>query len=278
MHQSTRVAYLNRSWRYKRVSIKCFNTRVSSGEFLQPWSRIYWSGDMVRLSFMMPCLTDCSQSASELGRQPSQQEVSDQEGRGGAKEEVRFPFMDFAVRDVAEQLTRLDSVGLAKLHLKPSARLLLLHPCRVCLRSSSSEWCPSTAWAASGLSATRKKTASWRPPCAQPSPSSTRWPTASSPPFSAHLLPALPVHRPCLRPTPPPPSCTPPRTWTRLTAAPPSEHAPSRGGSPLLRFGIRIWTFWFEFFCLFVLGEIHLFIFKFDIWYDSLPSLIFCRE
>lgn len=76
---------------------------------------------------MMPCLTDCNQSASEVSHQSSQQEFNDQEDRGETKEEARFYFMDFPVRDVAEQLTRLDSVGLRKLHLKASASLLALH-------------------------------------------------------------------------------------------------------------------------------------------------------
>lgn len=119
-----------------------------------------------------------------------------------------------------------------------SASLSVLHSRLLCLRNSLSEWFPSTAWAASGLSATRKRTESWRPPCVQPFPSSTRWPTVSSPPFSARWLPVLPPRRPCRRPAPLPPSCTPPLTWTHrtlLTPAPPTEHASSRGGSPLLR-------------------------------------------
>lgn len=123
---------------------------------------------------MMPCLTDCSQSASEVSHQSSQQEFTDQEDRGETKEEARFYFMDFPARDVAEQLTRLDSVGLMKLHLKTSASLLVLHSCRICLRNSLSKWCTFTAWAASGLSVTRKKTETWRTPCVQPFPSSTR--------------------------------------------------------------------------------------------------------
>lgn len=65
--------------------------------------------DILGLSFMMACLTDCSQSASELGHHP-EQEFNDQD-REEAKEEARVGFMDFPVRDVAEQLTRLDAVG-----------------------------------------------------------------------------------------------------------------------------------------------------------------------
>lgn len=195
---------------------------------------------------MTPCITDCSQSASEVSHQSSQQEFNDQEDRGEAKEEARFYFMDFPARDVAEQLARLDSVGLLKLHLETSASLSVLHSCLLCLRNSLSEWFLFTAWAASGLSATRKRTETWRPACVQPFPSSTRWPTVSSPPFSAHPLLVLPLHRPCHRPAPPPPSSTPPLTWTHLTLltpAPPTEHASSRGGSPLLRSGVPIWTF-----------------------------------
>lgn len=60
------------------------------------------------------CLTDCSQPASEVGRQPEQQEFNDQEDGEETKEEARLGFMDFPVRDVAEQLTRLDAVGLVK--------------------------------------------------------------------------------------------------------------------------------------------------------------------
>lgn len=192
----------------------------------------------MRLLFMTPCLTDGSQSPSEVSRLSSQQEFNNQEDRGEVKEEARCHFMDFPARDVAEQLARLDSVGLLKLCLETSVSLSVPHSRLLCLRNSLSEWFPSTAWAASGLSATRKRTESWRPPCVQPFPSSTRWPTVSSPPFSARWLPVLPPHRPCRRPAPPPPSCTPPLTrtpLTLLTPAPPTEHASSRGGSPLLR-------------------------------------------
>lgn len=120
------------------------------------------------------CLTDCSQSASAVGHQPEQQEFNDQEDREETKEEARFSFMDFPVRDVAEQLTRLDAVGLMKPLLKVPVSLLALRSCRLCLRSSLSEWCPFTAWAASGLSGTRRKTETWHQPCAPPFPSSTR--------------------------------------------------------------------------------------------------------
>lgn len=76
---------------------------------------------------MVPCLTGCGQPASEVSHQSSQQEFSDQEDRGETKEEARCYFMDFPVRDVAEQLTRLDSVGLVELRLKTSASRLVLH-------------------------------------------------------------------------------------------------------------------------------------------------------
>ncbi|CAG03312.1 unnamed protein product, partial [Tetraodon nigroviridis] len=52
---------------------------------------------------------DCSQSASEVGHQ----ELSRQEERGETKEEARLGLVDFPARDVAEQLTRLDAVGVA---------------------------------------------------------------------------------------------------------------------------------------------------------------------
>lgn len=103
----------------------------------------------MRLLFMMPCLTDCSQSASEVSHQSSQQEFTDQEDRGETKEEARFYFMDFPARDVAEQLTRLDSVGLMKLHSKTSASLLVLHSCRIV--SVSGTLCQSGALSLPGL-------------------------------------------------------------------------------------------------------------------------------
>lgn len=202
----------------------------------------------MRLLFMTPCLPDCSRSPSEVSRSPSevsrpssQQDFNNQEDRGEVKEEARFYFMDFPARDVAEQLARLDSVGLLKLHVETSASLSAPHSRLLCLRNSLSEWFPSTAWAASGLSATRRRTGTWRPPCVRPSASSTRWPTASSPPSSARSLPVLPLHRPCHHPARPCPSRTPPLTWTHLTLltpAPPTERASSRGGSPLLRWEI----------------------------------------
>ena len=74
---------------------------------------------------------------------------------------------------------------------------------RVCL----SRWCPSTAWAACGLSGTRRRTAAWLPPSVPPSPSSMPSPTGSSrrccatpgsPPPPPHpvLRPSLPPHPP----------------------------------------------------------------------------------
>ncbi|KAM4585514.1 ral guanine nucleotide dissociation stimulator-like 1 isoform 2-T2 [Odontesthes bonariensis] len=53
---------------------------------------------------------DCSQSASEHHCESFQQEQSDQEDGGEmSPKEDRYNFMDFPVRDVAEQLTRLDA-------------------------------------------------------------------------------------------------------------------------------------------------------------------------
>lgn len=51
-------------------------------------------------------------------------------------------------------------------------------------RSCSRRWCPTTAWAPSGPSGTRRARSTWHPPSAPLSPSSTAWPTASSPPAS----------------------------------------------------------------------------------------------
>ncbi|XP_044045554.1 ral guanine nucleotide dissociation stimulator-like 1 isoform X2 [Siniperca chuatsi] len=54
---------------------------------------------------------DCSQSASEHNSESLQQEDRDQEdgGETSTKEEDKYNFMDFPVREVAEQLTRLDA-------------------------------------------------------------------------------------------------------------------------------------------------------------------------
>lgn len=51
-------------------------------------------------------------------------------------------------------------------------------------RNCSRRWCPTTAWAPSGPSGTRRARSTWRPPSAPLSPSSTVWPTVSSPPAS----------------------------------------------------------------------------------------------
>ncbi|XP_071361067.1 ral guanine nucleotide dissociation stimulator-like 1 isoform X2 [Trachinotus anak] len=54
---------------------------------------------------------DCSRSASQHRGESLQQEPRDQEGGGelSAKEEDRYSFMDCPVREIAEQLTRLDA-------------------------------------------------------------------------------------------------------------------------------------------------------------------------
>lgn len=66
------------------------------------------------------CLTDCSsQSASDHSSDSLQQDHIEQEERGElcSKEDDKHTFMDFPVRDVAEQLTRLDAVGfISKAH------------------------------------------------------------------------------------------------------------------------------------------------------------------
>lgn len=58
------------------------------------------------------CLTGHSQSASEHSGQSQQQE---DRGDALSKEDDKCDFMDFPVREVAEQLTRLDAVSLALL-------------------------------------------------------------------------------------------------------------------------------------------------------------------
>ncbi|XP_040892359.1 ral guanine nucleotide dissociation stimulator-like 1 isoform X2 [Toxotes jaculatrix] len=54
---------------------------------------------------------DCSQSASQRSSESLQQESRDQEdgGETSTKEEDKYGFMDFPVREIAEQLTRLDA-------------------------------------------------------------------------------------------------------------------------------------------------------------------------
>lgn len=177
-------------------------------------------------------LAGCSHSTSEQSNQEDGGDTS-------TNEEDKCNFMDFPAREVAEQLTRLDAVGVISIYKLLPSPLWVFHcrlsPC-VSLRSCLSTWCRSTAWAASGLSGTRRKTGAWRPPSAPPSPSSTPSPTASSPPSSARpLLAPPPPHL-----TPPPPRSPPPPPRTPLAAliqAPPTERTSSRGGSLLLRLG-----------------------------------------
>lgn len=195
----------------------------------------------------LACLTDCSRSASQHRSGSLRQENRNQEddGETSLKEEDKCNFMDFPVREVAEQLTRLDAVGFTNKYIKSPLGLSVGFSFMLCLliiasslRNCLSEWCPSTVWAASGPSATRRKTEIWRPPSAPPSPSSTPSPTVSSPPCCARPLPALPHPLPSHHPAPPLPSCTRPRLRTRLTVltpAPPTERGSSRGGSLLLR-------------------------------------------
>lgn len=168
-------------------------------------------------------LTECSQSASEDSNQPLQQEDKE------TKEEDKCSFMDFHVREVAEQLTRLDAVSLVLFYV-PLLLVLrwLLHLCCISLRSCLLKWCPSTAWAVSGRSVTRRIAETWRPPSAPPSPSSTLSPTGSSPPSFVRCLPVLPLLLLSHHPARPLPFCTPPLPRTRLillTPAPPTERA-----------------------------------------------------
>lgn len=66
------------------------------------------------------CLTDCSQPASEHNSPSLRPEHRDQEdgGERSTKDEDKCNFMDFPVRAVAEQLTRLDAVGFINKYLK----------------------------------------------------------------------------------------------------------------------------------------------------------------
>lgn len=79
------------------------------------------------------CLTDCSQSASEHNVESLQQDNRDFEdgGETSIKEDDKCGFMDFPVREVAEQLTRLDAVGFIRnKHLNAAlvwASVSLLH-------------------------------------------------------------------------------------------------------------------------------------------------------
>lgn len=186
------------------------------------------------------CLTDCRQSASEHNSESLQPDNRDFEdgGETSIKEEDKCGFMDFPVREVAEQLTRLDAVGFNNKYLEPvlmwASESLIHCPCfYVLLRNCSSECCPSTAWAVSGPSVTRKKTETWHPPSAPPSPSLTPSPTVSSPHSSVRPYPALWLPLLSHRPGPRLPSCIPPLARAHLPArrpAPPTEHESSRGG------------------------------------------------
>lgn len=183
------------------------------------------------------CLTDGSESASQHSSESLQQEPRDQEdgGETSTKEEDKHSFMDFPVREIAEQLTRLDSVGLnnkylkADFHVTAGSLIHIVFPCHcLSLRICLSEWCPSTAWAASGPSVTRKKIETWHPPSEPPSPSSTLSPTVSSPRSSARPRPVLQLPLPSHRLSPPLASCTPPLPRAHpaaRTPAPPKEHA-----------------------------------------------------
>lgn len=66
------------------------------------------------------CSADCSQSVSEHNGESLQQENRHHKdgGETSIKEDDKCGFMDFPVREVAEQLTRLDAVGFINNYLK----------------------------------------------------------------------------------------------------------------------------------------------------------------
>lgn len=80
---------------------------------------ILWAAYFVVISDLL-CLTDGSQPASEHNSRSLQPEHRDQEDRGerSTKDEDKYNFMDFPVREVAEQLTRLDAVGVINKYVK----------------------------------------------------------------------------------------------------------------------------------------------------------------
>lgn len=149
---------------------------------------------------------DCSQSASERNSPSLQPEHRDQEdgGETSTKEEDRCNFMDFPVREVAEQLTRLDAelfVRAVPFHclgcvwsqrdkkenrnLAPTIRATISQFNAVTNRVITSLLCPSSP------------SPSTSSPISSPSPSSTfLYPSSAlSPPHCAHNSPA---HRACV--------------------------------------------------------------------------------
>lgn len=66
------------------------------------------------------CLTDCRQSAPEHNGESLQQDTRDfaDGGETSIREDDKCCLMDFSVREVAEQLTRLDAVGFINKCLK----------------------------------------------------------------------------------------------------------------------------------------------------------------
>ncbi|XP_070840094.1 ral guanine nucleotide dissociation stimulator-like 1 isoform X1 [Chaetodon trifascialis] len=149
---------------------------------------------------------DCSQSAPERNSPSLQPEHRDQEdgGETSTKEEDRCNFMDFPVREVAEQLTRLDAelfVRAVPFHclgcvwsqrdkkenrnLAPTIRATISQFNAVTNRVITSLLCPSSP------------SPSTSSPISSPSPSSTfLYPSSAlSPPNCAHSSPA---HRACV--------------------------------------------------------------------------------
>lgn len=211
-------------------------------------SRVHWAARF-NVIYDLAYLTDCGQPASEHSSESLQQV---DEAEMSTKNEDKYNFMDFPVREVAEQLTRLDAVGFVFIKNWSSVFLgwlwegvfffSLIFSCLMTIfspRTCLSKWSPSTAWAASGPNVTKKKTETWHQRSAPPSPSLTLSPTVSSPHSSAHPrtslpLPPLACHLLC-----PLTSCTPPLLRAHLAScapAPVTEHASSRGGSLLHRF------------------------------------------
>lgn len=87
----------------------------NSSPYLQipPWvhecfpSRVHWAARF-NVIYDLAYLTDCGQPASEHSSESLQQV---DEAEMSTKNEDKYNFMDLPVREVAEQLTRLDAVG-----------------------------------------------------------------------------------------------------------------------------------------------------------------------
>ncbi len=120
---------------------------------IKDFSQLNWSlslSSSLSLWDLM-CLTDCSQSASGRNSPSLHQECRDEEDaqETSTKEEDKHNFMDFPVREVAEQLTRLDAVGFINKYLQAPLCVTVapsfLFSSYLCIRSCLCERFPSTA-------------------------------------------------------------------------------------------------------------------------------------